>query len=284
MGEAVAEMLGTPSVARCGIQAEVMTVAERDALAKKVGKQKLVSTTQLITRLRVVKDALEISLLRRAIKIQEEALRAVLATVEAGQSEAEVAARLDAEMKTRGAGRTGFETIVAARANGAMPHYRPGATKLAAQQAMLIDWGAVYRGYHGDMTRTFALGKWPKKLAEIYPIVLEAHEAAAAALAPGKSTTEIDKIAREIITKAGFGEAFGHGLGHGVGLHAHEEPRLSHMLAGTRLEAGQVVTIEPGIYLPGVGGVRIEDVYVVTGEGSKNLCSLPRTMEWGTLG
>ena len=102
-------------------------------------------------------------------------------------------------------------------------------------------------------------------------------------LAPGKSTTEIDKIAREIITKAGFGEAFGHGLGHGVGLHAHEEPRLSHMLAGTRLEAGQVVTIEPGIYLPGVGGVRIEDVYVVTGEGSKNLCSLPRTMEWGTL-
>lgn len=283
MGEAIAELLSTPAVGRCGFQAEVMTVAERDALAKKAGKNKLVATTGVLTRMRVIKDAHEIALIRRAIQIQEQALEAVLPTVEPGQTEAQVAARLEAEMKSRGASGPGFATIVAARANGSLPHYRPQDVKLAANQAVLIDWGAIYRGYHSDMTRTFALGKWPKALAEIYPIVLDAHEKAAAALAPGKTTTEIDKIARDHIAAAGYGDKFGHGLGHGLGLNGHEDPRLSHMLAAAPLEAGQVVTIEPGIYLPGVGGVRIEDDYVLTAAGAENLCSLPRTQAWSTL-
>jgi Xaa-Pro aminopeptidase len=185
-------------------------------------------------------------------------------------------------MKCRGSPKPGFETIIAARANGSHPHYRPGPQKLGRNQGLLIDWGATYAGYHGDMTRVVCWGKWPKQLAEIYAIVLEAHEAAAAALRPGALTREIDKIARDIITGAGYGEQYGHGLGHGIGLDGHEEPRLSHMMAGTPLEPGHMVTVEPGIYLPGVGGVRIEDDYLITARGSENLCSLPRSLKWAT--
>lgn len=286
MGEAVAETLAGfgDDVERVGVQAEHMTVAERDGLAKRVGPKKVASTTGLISRMRAVKDLHEITLIRKAIKIQEAALVAVLPTIKPGQTEMEIAARLESEMKSRGSSKPGFETIIAARANGSLPHYRPQSVKTAANTALLIDWGAVYKGYHGDMTRTFAIGKWPKQIREIYEIVLEAHELAAAALAPGKSSADIDKIAREHIAEAGFGEYFGHGLGHGLGMNGHEDPRLSHMLAGTKLQPGNVVTIEPGIYLPGVGGVRIEDDYLLTDKGAENLCSLPRSLEWSTLG
>ena len=184
----------------------------------------------------------------------------------------------------RGASSPAFETIVGAQANGSLPHYRPHAVKLKKNQPLLIDWGAVYQGYRGDMTRTFSLGKWPKELAEIYKIVLDAHTLSAAALRAGATTKAVDAIARNHITKHGYGDNFGHGLGHGLGLHTHEDPRLSHMAAETTLEAGMVVTIEPGIYIPGLGGVRIEDDYVVTEKGSENLCSLPKDIKWATLG
>lgn len=283
MGEAIAELLSGSGVERVGIQAEVMTVAERDSLAKKIGTKRVAATLGLVMRMRAVKDAAEIALIKRAVKVQEEALKAILPTLEPGITELEVAARLEAEMKSRGSSKPSFETIVAARANGSMAHYRPSTTKLAANQPVLIDWGAIWQGYHSDMTRTFTLGKWPKQIAEIYAIVLEAHQKAAAALAPGKSTSEIDKIAREHIAAAGYGDKFGHGLGHGIGLQTHEEPRLSHMLAGSKLETGHVCTIEPGIYLPGVGGVRLENDYVITETGAQNLCTLPMTLEWATL-
>lgn len=268
---------------RIGIQAEVMPVAEKNALARRVGPKRLVDTTGLVSALRVIKDASEIELIRKAVKIQEAALKAVMPTIKAGQTEMEIAARLEMEMKTRGASEPGFETIVAAGANGSLPHYRPKNKKVAKGGPLLIDWGAVYQGYHSDMTRTFALGKWPAKIAEIYKVCLEAHDAAAAKLAAGKTTKEIDAVARSIIEKAGFGEQFGHGLGHGIGLNAHEDPRVSNMAAGTPLRAGMVVTIEPGIYLPGLGGVRIEDDYLVTEKGSERLCSLPKSLEWSTL-
>jgi Xaa-Pro aminopeptidase len=186
-------------------------------------------------------------------------------------------------MKTRGSSEPGFQTIVAAGANSSLPHYRAGPKKLAAGKPVLIDWAAVYKGYHADMTRTFTLGKWPPKLREVYEIVLEAQQAAAAALAPGKSSGEVDGVARKIITRHGYAEFFGHGLGHGIGLTGHEEPRLTNMLAPTRLEAGMVVTVEPGIYLPGIGGVRIEDDYIITEDGAKNLCSMPKDIESCTL-
>lgn len=284
MVEAVGDLLAAAKVKKCGIQAEYMTVAERDTLAKKLEKNALASTVGLVMTMRRTKDEHEVQLITKAIKIQEQSLLELLPTLEAGQTELDVATRLEAAMKQRGASGTAFGTIIAAKANGSLPHYRPAAVKLTANQGLLIDWGAVWNGYRGDLTRTFALGKWPKKLAEIYPIVLEAHERAAEALAPGKSTTAVDKIARDIITKAGYGDHFGHGLGHGIGLDTHEEPRMSHMLKGTSLQQGNVVTIEPGIYLPGVGGVRIEDDYLITDTGARRLSSLPRTMEWATLG
>lgn len=268
---------------RIGIQAECMPVAEKVAIGRRVGPKRLVDTTNLVPALRAIKDESEIALIKKAIKIQEAALKAVLPTIKPGQTELEVAARLEMEMKSRGSSEPGFQTIVATGANGSLPHYRPHDKKITKNSPLLIDWGAVYKGYHGDMTRTFALGKWPKKIEEIFKVVLEAQESAAAALAPGKGTKEIDAVARKIIEKAGFGDYFGHGLGHGLGLNGHEEPRLTNMLTGTQLRPGMVVTVEPGIYLPGEGGVRIEDDYVITEDGAERLCSLPKTLEWGTL-
>jgi Xaa-Pro aminopeptidase len=297
MTEAVAEVLtsffgqvgGPPGSAdaRVGIQADHMTIAEKATLSRKLGaggSKKLADTVGLVSKLRVIKDEFEVGLIRKAARIQEAALEAVLPTIKAGQTELEVAARLEAEMKTRGSSEPGFQTIVAAGPNGSLPHYRPGPKKLAAGKPVLIDWGAVYRGYHSDMTRTFSLGKWPPKVRDIYTIVLEAQMAAADGLGPGKSSVEIDAIARKHITKQGFGEFFGHGLGHGIGLNGHEEPRLTNMLAPTKLEVGMVVTVEPGIYLPGIGGVRIEDDYVITEEGAENLCGLKKDLDWSTLG
>jgi len=283
MVEAVGDVVRGVKASKVAFQAEFMTVAERDSIAKRLEKNTLAGTTGLVMGLRRVKDEHEIGQIRKAIKIQEQALLEVLPTIEAGQTELEVASRLEGAMKQRGATGLAFGTIIAARANGSLPHYRPSTAKVGANQGLLIDWGAVYQGYRGDLTRTFAMGKWPKKLAEIYPIVLEAHEAAAAALAAGKRSSDVDKVAREVITKAGYGEHFGHGLGHGLGLDTHEEPRMSHMITGSVLQAGNVVTIEPGIYLPGVGGVRLEDDYLVMEGGCRKLSSLPKDMEWATL-
>ncbi len=278
-----AESAGFGADDRFGIQAEFMPVAEKSAFAKRVGVKRLTDTTGLVMALRVVKDAGEIELIRKAVKIQEAALKALMPRLKAGQSELEIAAQLEMEMKSRGSTEPGFESIVAAGANGSLPHYRPGSKKLAKNSALLIDWGAVYGGYHSDMTRVVCLGKWPKKVEEIYRVVLEAHEKSAAALAPGKTGKEIDAVARKVIVEAGYGDSFGHGLGHGIGFNGHEEPRLSNMASGAPLQPGMVVTIEPGIYLPGIGGVRIEDDYVITEGGSKNLCTLPKSLEWGTL-
>lgn len=283
VGEVVTGSSDIGSDGRMGIQAEHMTVAEKVGVGRKVGAKRLADTTGLVGKLRVIKDEHEVGLIRKAAKIQEQALSAVLPTLKPGQTEAEVAGALEAEMKRRGSSEPGFQTIVAAGPNGSLPHYRPKDKKLAANKPVLIDWGAVYQGYHSDMTRVFALGKWPERIADIYKIVLEAQLAAADALAPGKTTTEVDAVARKIIAKAGYAEFFGHGLGHGLGLNGHEDPRLTNMLAPTRLEEGMVVTVEPGIYLPGEGGVRIEDDYVITARGADNLCSMKKTLEWCTL-
>jgi Xaa-Pro aminopeptidase len=281
--EATADILSIRGVEACAIQAECMTVGEFEALQRSVGKGRLLRTTGLVAALRERKDPAEVALIRKAIRIQEQALLAILATIRPGQSEMAIAAALEAEMKSRGSTEPGFTTIVASGSNGSLPHYRAGPARVARNKPLLIDWGAVYRGYHGDMTRVFCLGKWPARIAEIYRIVLEAQQMAAAALAPGRSTREIDAIARDHISRAGYGEHFGHGLGHGMGLKGHEDPRLSHLTPNLTLQPGNVVTVEPGIYLPGLGGVRIEDDYLITDTGSKNLCTLPKDIEWATL-
>lgn len=280
---AASEAIRDRRAERCGVQAEYIPVAEMVTLSAMLGERRVFPVGGVVGKLRIRKDEIEIKLIQTANRIQEEALLAALKKVKPGLTELEVAARIESEMKVRGSSEPGFQTIVAARANGSLPHYRPGKVKLAKGKAVLIDWGAVYQGYHGDMTRTFALGKWPKKLKEVYKIVLDAQETAAAALGPGRSTHEIDRIARDHITRHGYGEQFGHGLGHGMGMNGHEDPRLNPMSPDAVLEPGHVVTVEPGIYLPGVGGVRIEDNYVITERGAKCLCSLPKDLKWATL-
>lgn len=281
---ALGDVFASAGIQRCGVQSETMTLAQRADNAKAVGARRLVATRGVVGKQRRRKDASELTLIRKAIRIQEQALLTVLPTVEPGQSELSIAARLEAAMKEGGSSGVGFDTSVAVGANAALPHYRPGQARTRAGKTLLIDWGATWRGYRGDLTRTFTLGRWSRAMREIYDIVLEAHERAAAALAPGTINHEIDAIARDWITRHGYGDRFGHGLGHGMGMDVHEDPRLNPRNVRTVLEPGHVVTIEPGIYLPGVGGVRIEDDYVVTERSSKNLCSLPRDRDWATLG
>jgi Xaa-Pro aminopeptidase len=282
MTDLIKRLVDDLSVQSLGIQGEYVSVNGREMFAKALGAKRLKNTTGLLNALRITKDDAEINLIRKAAKIQQDALKALLPTLEPGQRESEVAARLEFEMKARGASGPSFETIVAARANGSLPHARPGATKLAANQPLLIDWGARYRGYCSDMTRTFALGTWPRKVAEIYKVVLDAWHAGAEAVKPGARCADVDAAARDVIARAGYAERFGHGLGHGIGLDIHEDPRLSRHSTQS-LRPGMIVTVEPGIYLPGVGGVRIEDDLLVTERGSRNLCSLPKDMDWATL-
>lgn len=282
MLDAVRTVVGDLAPASVAIQAEAMSVETRGAYAKVIGAKRIKDTSGLLRELRVVKDDSEIALIRRAIAIQEAALTATLKQIKPGHTELEVAAILEFEMKVRGSPEPSFDTIAAARANSSLPHAIPGKVKTAAGQPLLIDWGATCDGYHSDMTRTFSFGKWSKQMGEVYRVVLAAHEASLAAVAPGKTGAEVDLVGRRVIEDAGYGPQFGHATGHGIGLDIHEEPRLAKNTA-TVLRPGMVVTIEPGIYLPGVGGVRIEDDVIVTERGGKSLCSLPKDIHWATL-
>jgi len=281
--ETVADLCRDHGVGKLAIQAEHMTVADASVLrAVVVGAVEIFETPKLVEKLRVIKDAHECDLMEKAIRLQEAAMKAVMPKIVPGRTELEIAADLESEMKYRGSSHSWFAPIVGVGANAALPHYRPGMTKVRRNEIILIDWGSTWQGYGGDMTRVFALGKWPAKMREVYEIVREAQEASAAALAPGKSTHEVDRVARDIITKAGYGAEFNHGLGHGLGM-SKEPPYLNPLYAPIPLEVGHVCTIEPGIYLPGVGGVRIEDQYVLTPTGSRNFCKLPKTLAFSTL-
>lgn len=288
MSRALGEELGARKAKRIAVQGEHLTLNGEAALKKELRKhgiasRALVRTDSILLKLRAVKDASEIRLLQKAVKIQEAALLATLPQIRVGMTELEVCAVLEHEMKDLGSPDTSFETIVGAQANSSLPHYTPSTTRVAKNKPLLIDWGATWRGYHGDMTRTFGIGGWPARVREIYKIVLEAHEAAASALKPGLPLFEADRLARDVISKAGYGKEFGHGLGHGIGLVVHESPSMGQLSPKKAvLEPGNVVTIEPGIYLPGLGGVRIEDDYVITERGVKNLSSLPKDLAWST--
>lgn len=285
IARATAEHLDRLGLETVGLQGEYVTLAQRDALVKELGRggaKRLRSTSDLVGELRLYKTEDEVKAIRKAIKVQQDALVATLETVAPGQTELEVCAQLEFEMKCRGSEKPAFGPIVAAQANGSLPHAVPGKTKLAKGKPLLIDWGATVGGYRSDMTRTFSLGKWSRQMREIYEITHEAFLTAIDAVRPGMTGRELDAVARDIITAAGYGEAFGHSLGHGIGLDVHEGPRVAKT-SETELQPGMVITIEPGIYLPGIGGVRIENDILVTPRGGKDLCSLPTDMEWATL-
>lgn len=285
IAKATADALKSLGLDSIGVQGEYLTLGQRDALLKPLGAgaaKKLRTTSDLVGSLRLIKTEDEVRAIRRAVKVQQEALLATLETVRPGQTELEVCARLEFEMKSRGSERPAFGPIVAAQANGSLPHAVPGKTKIAKGKPLLIDWGCTVDGYRSDMTRTFSVGTWSKKMAEIYRITREAFLGAVDAVKPGMTGRQLDAVARDIIADAGYGDAFGHSLGHGIGLDVHEGPRVAKT-SDTVLEPGMVITIEPGIYLPGVGGVRIENDILVTPRGGKDLCSLPTDMEWATI-
>ena len=242
----------------------------------------LIPLNNQLVNLRAIKDASEIKTIKHAIAIAQDALSATLPTIRVGQTESEIAAKLVYEMGIRGASGPSFDPIVAVGANSALPHYRAGQSKVENGKPLLIDWGCVYDGYCSDLTRTYFVGKPHPKLAEIYKIVLKAQESAIKKIRPGMTNHQADAIARDVITKAGYGKQFGHGTGHGLGKDIHEEPRLNKLFAEQILQVGQVVTIEPGIYLPGLGGVRIEDDVLLTPDGCEILSRFDKSPKAAT--
>ncbi|OBA76789.1 X-Pro dipeptidase [Mycobacterium sp. 1554424.7] len=259
------------AVGKLGFESNVVTVDGFDALTGEIEEHKasteLVRAAGTVEALREVKDAGEVALLRLACEAADAALAELVARggLRPGRTEREVSRELESLMLDHGADAISFETIVAAGPNSAIPHHRPTDAVLADGDFVKIDFGALVAGYHSDMTRTFVLGKAADWQLEIYQLVAEAQRAGREALKPGANLREVDGAARQLIADAGYGEQFGHGLGHGVGLQIHEAPGIGATSTGTLL-AGSVVTVEPGVYLPGRGGVRIEDTLVVASE------------------
>ncbi len=253
---------------RVGFESTQMTYATNAAFLKAieeaegVNKPELVPVSGIVEKLRAIKDAEELALLTRAIHIGDEAFAEVAPTIEPGITEKEIAWELEKAMRERGAEKLGYDIIVAAGPNGALPHHRADDTVVKDGDAIVIDMGCVYEGYTSDMTRTVLVGEADETFRRVYDTVLRAQLEAEDLVRSGMTGKEVDAIARDIIADAGYGEAFGHSLGHGIGLEVHEEPRVSAMSEQV-LEDGMVFTIEPGIYLSGWGGVRIEDNVVL---------------------
>lgn len=237
----------------------------------------LVAAGGVVEELRAVKDADEVRRLRAAAELADAAFEEVVGAGIVGRTERDVALDLEIAMRRRGAAGASFPPIVAAGPHGALPHAEPRDVPIPPDTLVVIDWGAMLDGYASDCTRTVATGPLDPRDRAIYDKVLEAQEAALAAVRPGPTGREVDAVAREIIDEAGHAEHFGHGLGHGVGLAVHEGPRLSKQ-GETALVEGHVVTVEPGIYVPGAVGVRIEDLVVVTAGGHDVLSGIPKAL------
>jgi len=264
---------------RVGFDDATLPVRSFDRLREALGARvELVAAGGLVEELRAIKDPGEIEKVRAAALLADAALSSVLARGLVGRTEREVALDLEFEQRRLGAEAVSFPPIVAAGAHGALPHAVPRDVAIPAGTLVVIDWGCRLDGYCSDCTRTFATGELDPRDREVYDLVLEAQVAALAAVRPGPTGREVDAVARKIIAAAGHDEHFGHGLGHGVGLEVHEGPRLS-ATSDAALAAGQVVTVEPGVYIPGTVGVRIEDLVVVREGGGEVLSTLTKDLQ-----
>jgi len=277
--------------ARLGLEAHGVTWAQQRAwaavfakapvFAEMEGEVELVPTESLVESLRQVKEPGEVARIRAACSIADDALGSVLPSLAERPTEREFALNLEVAMRERGASGTSFDTIVASGPNGAKPHARPSRRRVEHGELVVIDFGCIVDGYCSDMTRTVSVGDPGPDARRLWDVVRQSQQAGRDAVATGVECAAVDRASRAVIDGAGWGELFSHGTGHGVGLEIHEAPRIAKTSSGT-LEAGVVVTVEPGVYLPGVGGVRLEDTVVVTDAGAEALTSFPKTLETGT--
>jgi len=270
--ETVAALVKENALLRIGIEAAHTTVSAYRMMADKLPGVELVELGAVLDEIRRCKDQAELEQLSSVATLASQALHAVLPNLRPGLREVDLAIDLEFEMRRRGADGLAFDIIVASGVRGAMPHGKAGIKVIQSGELVTIDFGALKDGYHSDETVTVACGEPGSRAREIHSIVLAAHDMAIEAIRPGISCRELDAVARDYIRDQGYGDYFGHGLGHGVGLQIHEAPTLSPR-SSALLAEGMVVTIEPGIYIPGFGGVRIEDTVVVTGDSGHLLTS-----------
>ncbi len=269
-----------PREARLGLEADHVSWSDqRRYAAEWFPEAELVAVSGAVEELRAVKDVGEIARIEAACAIADDALAAVVDQLDAGPTESGFALELDHEMRRRGAEDVSFETIVAAGPNGSRPHHTPSGRAIGRGDLVVIDFGALVEGYHSDMTRTVAVGgrgALDDTQRRMLDVVTAAQAAGVGAVRAGAAAKDVDAACREVIDQAGWADAFVHGTGHGVGLDIHEEPRVGSSVDAT-LADGHIVTVEPGVYLPGIGGVRIEDTVVVTSSGCRSLTRAPKS-------
>lgn len=275
---ALAQFISASKLAQVAVEADSLTKSMYDELESSVDGCELVSTSGWVEALRSVKDKIELEAIRKSVAINERAFEVIRNQLRGDQTEREIAHNLEHQIRAFGGTRCAFNPIVGVGPRAALPHGIPSSVKIEESFMVLIDWGAQVDLYASDLTRVLVTGRIQPKFRQIYETVLKAQKAAIKQIKPGVSFQKVDRAARKIIDDAGYGKYFGHGLGHGFGLQIHETPYLSPIHEGV-LEAGMVVTVEPGIYLPGWSGVRIEDDVLVTREGHEVLSKLPKELD-----
>lgn len=278
MAGAVAQVAKIANFKTLAVEADSMTVALYQQLDKALLKTALIASSGQVEILRQVKDKHEVARIRTAVLQAEKAFAILRASLRGGSTEKELADELEHNLRLLGARRSSFPPIVAAGPNSALPHAAPTDRMIADADFVLVDWGADEGLYKSDLTRVLVTGRISTKLERVYGVVLKAQTRAIRSIRPGVTAESVDSLARKVIDDAGFGRNFGHSLGHGIGLDIHESPRLAPKSSQV-LKAGMVVTVEPGIYLPGWGGVRIEDDVLVTRGGCEVLTSVSKALE-----
>ncbi|KMT21336.1 M24 family metallopeptidase [Clostridium cylindrosporum] len=273
----IKDILIKNNIAILGIEEGYVTLKKYEGYRENFTNVEIVKLESLIENLRIIKDESEIELISKAANIADKAFEYILSFIKEGISELDVAIELELYMKKLGASSLSFPTIVASGERSSLPHGVATDKLIRNGDFVTLDFGCVYKGYCSDMTRTVVVGKATEEQKKIYNLVLKANEEALKCAKPGVKCSELDKVARDIIIKGGYGEKFGHGLGHGVGREIHESPRVSPKGTHT-LEPGMVITDEPGIYIEGTGGVRIEDLLVITQDGCRVLSKSPKSL------